>query len=205
MMSLKKHYVIVFIAIIIVCSFSLNALAVNDIDELNAELNKQQTKQTYNQSNIWLDFLKLVLVLGLIVLAAWSIIKIFGRQMTNKMQGTWIHVVDEVTLGQNRGIVLCEVGEKLYAIGITDHNINLLFEINNPKLLEEISFSQPSVETNTSFNTKDIKDYVTNRFKINKSSNNNQEFRALMDEQFSRLEKLSDNMGRNETKEEVMK
>lgn len=205
MMSLKKHYVIVFIAIIIVCSFSLNALAVIDIDELNAELNKQQTKQTYNQSNIWLDFLKLVLVLGLIVLAAWSIIKIFGRQMTNKMQGTWIHVVDEVTLGPSRGIVICEVGEKLYAIGITDHNINLLFEINNPKLLEEISLNQSSDET-TAAKNKDIRDYITKLFSGKKSlTSNKQDFRMLMDEQFNRLEKLSDNSNNDTTKEEVIK
>ncbi len=45
---------------------------------------------------------------GLIVAAAWSIIRLFGRQLSRKIQGDWLYVADEVMIGQNRGIVLCE-------------------------------------------------------------------------------------------------
>lgn len=204
MLSQKRTYIVILIAIILLFSFSLNAGAVNDIEELNNELNKQQTNQTYSDGKIWLDFLKLIAVLGLIVLVAWSIIKIFGQQISNRTQGTWISVVDEVTLGPSRGIVICEVGEKLYAIGITDHNINLLFEINNPKLLEEISLNQSSDDI-TATKNKDIRAYITKLFSGKKPlTSNKQDFRMLMDEQFNRLEKLSDNSN-NDTKEEVIK
>lgn len=192
-------------AIILVCSISFNVLAIDDMEALNAELNEQETKQSYTPGKIWVEFFKLVIVLGLIVLATWLVIRMFGRQMTNKMQGTWIQVVDEVTLGQNRGIVLCEVGEKLFAVGVTDHNINFLFEIDNPKLLEDISLSQSTTETSASLDIQEVKDYIINRFKERKAPRNNQKFRTMMDEQFSRLEKLSEHNTKNDTKEEVMK
>lgn len=205
MMSPRKHYLVLFMAIILVCSISYNVLAIDDMEALNAELNEQETKQTYTSGKIWVEFLKLLVVLGLIVLATWLVIRMFGRQMTNKMQGTWIQVVDEVTLGQNRGIVLCEVGEKLFAVGVTDHNINILFEIDNPKLLEDISLSQSTTETSASLDILEVKDYILNRFKGQKTPSNNQKFRNMMAEQFSRLEKLSEPNTKNDTKEEVMK
>ncbi len=211
MMSSKRHSLVLFVTVILLCSISLNAMAISDIEELNTELNKQETKETYTPTKIWLEFLKLIVVLGLIVLVTWFIIRIFGRQMTNKMQGTWIQVVDEITLGENRGIVLCEVGEKLYAIGVTDHNINLLFEINNPKLLEEISLAQSSLESSASsdsFTVKEIKDLIMASFRTKKPLNTNRDFRVLMDEQFSRLEELSAQASKNnkkDTEEEVMK
>lgn len=188
------------IAVILVCSISVSALAVNDIDDLNMELDKQQQAPSTG-NNLWLDFFKLVIVLGLIVGAAWSIIKLFNKQLSNKMQGTWIQVVDEVTLGQNSGIILCEVGEKLYAIGISDHNINLLFEIDNPKLLEEISYANEIDQPQKPLQWNELVSAVINKVRPGQPSEpDKKQFQNLMDEQFLRLEKLSDAVGKNESK-----
>lgn len=200
MISLKRHHLIVVLALVLVCSISLNASAVNDINALNAELDKQQNPTPSAGNMLWLDFLKLIVVLGLIVGAAWSLVRIFSKQLNNKMQGTWIQVVDEVALGQNKGIVLCEVGEKLYAIGVSDHNINLLFEVNNPKLLEEISYSESNNETPKAMDLNDLKKIIFDRIRPKKTSSpSKKEFHILMDEQFQRLEQLANNVNQNET------
>lgn len=202
MISLKKHHIVIVISLVLVCSISLNAWAVNDIDALNAELDRQQQNQSYNSgTSLWLDFIKLLVVLGLIIVAAWSIIRIFSKQFTNKMQGTWIQVVDEVTLGPNRGIILCEVGEKLYAIGVADNNINLLFEVDNPKLLEEINYSQNDnvASPPNSINLNEVKNILINKLRPNQPSNSNRkDFHFLMDEQFQRLEKIASDREKNE-------
>ncbi len=201
MLSLKRYHFIIVLTLFLICFLSLNALAVNDMDSLNTELDKQQPDPALQSGNmLWLDFLKIIVVLGLIVGAAWLLIRLFSKQVTGKMQGTWINVVDEVVLGQNKGIVLCEVGEKLYAIGITDNNINLLFEINNAKLLEEISFND-NVEKTNSIDWDDIKGFVRDKFKPNTTSTpkpSKKEFHFLMDEQIKRIEKISNDLGNNE-------
>ena len=201
MLSLKRYHFIIVLTLFLICFLSLNALAVNDMDSLNTELDKQQPDPALKSGNmLWLDFLKIIVVLGLIVGAAWLLIRLFSKQVTGKMQGTWINVVDEVVLGQNKGIVLCEVGEKLYAIGITDNNINLLFEINNTKLLEEISFNDNLEKTN-SIDWDDIKGFVRDKFKSNTTSTpkpSKKEFHFLMDEQIKRIEKISNDLGNNE-------
>lgn len=136
----QRNSIIIILAFIMLFMFVASALAVNvnNIDDFNKELNKQETPVAQDQNLVW-DFVKLIIVLGLIIGAAWSIIRLFGKQVNTRMQGNWLHLVDEIMMGQNRGIVLCEIAGKIYALGVTEHNINLLFEIDNPQLVREIS------------------------------------------------------------------
>src|SRR5665647_241605 len=133
----RERLIILVIVIACIMFMAGTALGVDNIQDLNNVIDQGQPQVQPN--NLWLSFFKLILVLGVIIAAAWSIIRLFAKQVSTKMQGTWLHVVDEVMLGQNRGLVLCEVSGKIYALGVTDGQINLLFEVDNPKLLEEIS------------------------------------------------------------------
>lgn len=123
-----------FLATFVMVSAACAADSIQDVNKIN-----DQPVAESQPTSLFVSFIKLVFVLGIIVAAAWSIIRLFTRQYNAKMQGTWMHIVDEVMLGQNRGVVLCEVGGKVYALGVTDKEINLLFEVDNPKLMEEIS------------------------------------------------------------------
>lgn len=114
------------------------ALAVEDITDVQNELDKQQVANT-QQTNLWWEFVKLMFILMLLIGAAWSVVHLLRNNTAGRVQGTWVHVVDEVALGPNRGIALCEVGGKIYAVGVTDHQVNLLFEVDHPQLLDEIS------------------------------------------------------------------
>ncbi|MDR1615733.1 MAG: flagellar biosynthetic protein FliO [Syntrophomonadaceae bacterium] len=121
--------------------FVPEAYAVDDVDEINRVLDDQTAVSSEN-TNLGLSALKLVVILVLIIAAAWLIIKFFNRSAQNKMQGRYLSVTDEVILGQNRGIVLCSLGSKIYALGVTDHHISVLFEIQEESVIEQITQNQ---------------------------------------------------------------
>ncbi len=192
MVSLRRRYTaILVLTLLLILILALNVLAVQDFGDVQKAIDNQQVEDTKAPSLFW-NFVKLIFILALIVGAAWSIIRIFGSKASSRLQGTWIHVVDEVMLGQNRGIVLCEVGEKVYAIGVTDHNITVLFEIDNPKLLEEISKSNIAVvDTEAAFNWSQLKEALNKLFKTRKSMSrvpNN--FHLLIEQQSQRLDEI---------------
>ena len=192
MVYLRRRYIAVLVLILILIPIlALNVLAVQDFSDVQKAIDNQQVENT-RAPNLFLNFVKLIFILALIVGAAWSIIRLFGNKTRDRLQGTWIQVVDEIMLGQNRGIVLCEVGEKVYAVGVTDHNITVLFEINNPKLLEEISKSNIAVvDTEAPFNWSQLKEALNSLFKTRKSMSrvpNN--FHLLIEQQSQRLDEI---------------
>lgn len=186
----KKTIPLILLASIILLSMAGGVLAIDNMSDLNQELDKETPKRDHSPS-LWLDYLKLIMVLALIIAAAWSIIRIFGKQVSRRMQGSWLHVVDEVLLGQNRGIVLCEIGEKLYAIGVTDHSISFLFEVDNPKLLEEISQVDISPGDKPGGTVLSELKKKAEALGLKKSKPGQKDFRLLMGEQLRRLEQLS--------------
>ncbi|MGI5911159.1 MAG: flagellar biosynthetic protein FliO [Syntrophomonadaceae bacterium] len=189
---INPKYISVIILIIIQMFILVGDIyAVNDFSVVEKALDSQQV-QEISSPNLLTSIVKLVFVLTLIVIAAWSIIRLFGRKVSSRLQGTWIHVVDEVILGHNRGIALCEVGKKVYAIGVTDNSITLLFEVENSQLLEEISHSNNTVADNDDLLPKyDWKKTLTNIIKPLKSSPKvSNSFHTLIEEQAKRLEDI---------------
>jgi flagellar protein FliO/FliZ len=185
----RKCLLIVLIAVLLMQVFTLASLAA-EFEEFNKVMDEQEQKPEESH-NLWLDLLKLVLILGLIVGATWSLVKVFSKQLGKKMQGTWLQVVDEVALGQNRGIVLCEIGEKLYALGVTDHNISFLFEVDNSGLLEEISQNELLMEKDAS-TKQEMRDKISLLLKkLKPSKPERKDFRFIMEEQVQRLQDIS--------------
>lgn len=163
--------------------------AVEDMQSFNQEYDKTQAPAAQT-TNLWWEGIKIIVVLGLIVAAAWTVIRVFNRQARRRLQGNWLHVVDEVMLGQNRGVVLCEVGQKLYALGVTDHSITCLFEIDNPQVMKEIS--QQALE---GFNQEEpnpwikaVSDFVDRK---RAPATKQEEFHQLMEEQIKRMRSIS--------------
>ncbi len=187
----KTLFLIILTTILVVGILNIYAadvLAIDDIQELQNELG-QDTPAANQTNNVAVEFIKLLFILVLIIGAAWSVVKLFGQKASARLQGTWLHVVDEVILGQSRGIILCEVGQKIYAVGVTDHNISLLFEINNPKLMEEIA-SGDYTDHNKQDNLKIFKNGVSKLFTGSDSLSNKKDFHYLMEEQNKRLQEM---------------
>lgn len=166
------------------------ALAVNDIQDVQNELDRQP-EDTAEGNNLWWEFFKLIIILGLLIFAAWSVIKLLSQNLNTRAQGTWLHVVDEVVMGQNRGIALCEVGGRLYAVGVTDHSITLLFEVNHPELLEQISQAEAERAENRT-RQPDLNKFLGSLFKLPQKSifPGKKSFHKLMTEQNNQLQDL---------------
>lgn len=187
----RRWFLLVFLAVFIVIFVgSAAAVDVDNFKEFDQEMSHQQPPEM-KSPNLWLSFLQLLLVLGIIVAAAWSIIRLFGKQVHAKMQGTWINVVDEVVLGQNRGIMLCEVGGKLYALGVTDKEISLLFEVDNPKLLEEISQGNYEFDKDEAKTWPDWWTQLASRLKRNNQPPAPKKFQDLMQTQNQKIKEIA--------------
>ncbi|MDD4802265.1 MAG: flagellar biosynthetic protein FliO [Syntrophomonas sp.] len=186
----KRQLIIFTIILALILLLTGTVLGVDNIQDLNNAINQEQPQ--VKSSNLWQSFLKLILVLAIIVAAAWAIIRLFAKQINSKMQGTWLHVVDEVMLGQNRGLVLCEVSGRIYALGVTDSQINLLFEVNDPQLLAEINTADYDLNTkNEPPLSGSIGSWFNRRLKAEKRVKPSQDFHLLMQEQNNRLKNVS--------------
>ena len=194
MIRFRNKSTLIILLVLIMLQIAVLPVLAADMDKLNQELDSQP--QEADKPNLVVEFIKLLIVLVLIVAAAWSIIKLFSRQATSRMQGTWLHVVDEVTLGQNKGIILCEVGEKVFAVGVTDHNIAVLFEVTHPKLLEEISIEMDSKPINpSSAGLPLLWNSLSSRWRTavprRLPENKRTDFQTLMEEQVKRIQSIS--------------
>lgn len=190
-LNTKRKYIAIFLSIFLILTFVNISVAV-DMDELNRELERQEEPVRESPNLVW-DFIKMFIVLAIILFSAWFIIRMFSEQLKTKIQGRWLNVVDEIVLGQNKGIILCEVAGRIYAIGVSDHQINLMFEINDPHLIQEISETQLEDKDELPIDKmKKTIGEISNIFKNNFSQNDKapQKFHTLMKEQSEILKDL---------------
>lgn len=76
--------------------------------------------------------LRLILSLIIVIVLIFLLIKFFQRQMPFTRSGRWMRILDQVVIGQNRALILAEIAGKIYVLGITEHNITKLLEIDDP-------------------------------------------------------------------------
>ncbi|HHV35330.1 MAG TPA: flagellar biosynthetic protein FliO [Syntrophomonadaceae bacterium] len=83
--------------------------------------------------------LRLVLSLLIVIVLAFLVIKFFQRQMPFTRSGRWMRILDQVVIGQNRALLLTEIAGKIYVLGVTDHNITKLLEIDDASKVAQFS------------------------------------------------------------------
>jgi flagellar biogenesis protein FliO len=117
------------------------------MEDLNQELDKQAPQITQLESAqpgdtvtgglgmILSGLLRVVVVLVILLLLAWALGRIFQRRFTGTRTGKWLKVVDEVTLGNNRSVVLCRLENQVFALGVTEQQVNYLFPVEDEDLL----------------------------------------------------------------------
>ncbi|HHY39620.1 MAG TPA: flagellar biosynthetic protein FliO [Syntrophaceticus sp.] len=76
--------------------------------------------------------LRLILSLLIVIVLIFLLIKFLQRQMPFTRSGRWMRILDQVVIGQNRALILAEIAGKIYVLGITEHNITKLLEIDDP-------------------------------------------------------------------------
>lgn len=99
---------------------------------------------------IWWDYLKLLLVLGLMVAAAWAFLRFFGPRVSGmgSVSGP-IRVLARYPLEPRKTLYVVRVGEETVLVGTSDNSIELL------KTLPAGSFPEqpadPNVRTPSAF------------------------------------------------------
>lgn len=189
-MQNKTRFILIIILIISVLTGNgiEQCYAIDNFEQVTQELNKSEPMVTSNES-VFLNFIKLFCVLAVIILFTWIILKLFSHQVRNKIQGRWIQVIDEIVLGQNKGIVLCKINQQLYALGITDHQINLLFEIDDLELIKLINETEKVPDHNYSFKPKLFKSVLNKNNLQDKQVK--QDFHLLMQAQINKIKNMS--------------
>ena len=96
-------------------------------------------------------------------------------------------------MGQNRGIVICEIGGRAYAIGVTDHRITTLFEIEDQALIAEMlkQAYTPDEDKRHREGLADIWEQLQQYLPGRKLHKPERHFHFLMREQVKKLEQLS--------------
>lgn len=106
----------------------------------------------------------------LIIIAILYLTYICTKYIGNKMGtgryagGTsrYLSMVDRMFLGQESSVALVRVSDRIFLVGITNDNINLLTEIREEELTE---LSVPEVENNAGAVFKDVIDRLKDRKK----------------------------------------
>ncbi|MBR0103208.1 MAG: flagellar biosynthetic protein FliO, partial [Selenomonadaceae bacterium] len=61
-----------------------------------------------------------------------------GRYNAARMSASGGRILENLPLGPNRSVCTVEMGGRVFLLGVTDHNINLLGEITDKELIEHL-------------------------------------------------------------------
>jgi len=140
-------FMLIVLPLFVLLPVTVNAAATsttfNEDRPFPAEKIETSKTDSATPTNLGWTVVKLVLSLALIIFLAYLIIRVFGKQVNRRFRGRWLQVIDELIIGPNRGVVLCEMGGRVLALGVTDHNINVLFEVTDEHLIKEMLAASP--------------------------------------------------------------
>ncbi|MGI6548899.1 MAG: flagellar biosynthetic protein FliO [Syntrophomonadales bacterium] len=186
--------IIIGTLLVILCLFSLNTQAQAipiESEQQQVQINYQEPKEAETPNVFW-TIVQTVLALCLILALAWGMIRLFGGHMRSRLQGRYLRVLDEVTLGPNRGMAVVEVGGKAFIVGVTDHQISMLGELNDSQIIQEMIAASlentPVSPANPVTFWKYIKDRLFTRLPPKSSD---QGFDAIVDQKMQALDKMS--------------
>lgn len=128
--------VLLIMALLLCGNCSVQAIQIQS-EQQKADLQYQDTAKAETPSVFWI-IVQMILALGLIIVLAWGAIQFLGSRINSRLQGQWIRVLDEVILGQNRGIVAVEIGGRVFLLGVTDHQISMLTELDDEQLIQNM-------------------------------------------------------------------
>ncbi len=163
-------------------------------EQQQVQIKYQEPKET-EAPNIFWTVVQTVLALCLILALAWGMIRLFGGHIRSRLQGRYLRVLDEVTLGPNRGIAVVEVGGKALIVGVTDHQISMLGELTDDQTIEEMIAT--SLETthvspaNPASLWGHIKDRLSSKLPSRAPA---QGFDTLVDQRMQALNRMSDRL-----------
>lgn len=91
----------------------------------------------------WAGLIGTIAVFLIILIIALWLIRRLNRYSVRSMESPWARVLDRQVLNGNQSLYLVEIAGKIQILGVTDHHISKVEEINDPdtaaEILEEIA------------------------------------------------------------------
>ncbi len=132
---------------------------------------------------------KMVLSLAVIFGLSYAGLKIFPRKLSLLPGGDFISVYDQYSLGPNKGIYIAEIGGKVVALGVTDHNISVIAEIADQDLIREMR--ENLVTSKRPNNWEETKAKLLQSIMGSASPNNQMPFSSHLRQQISKLQDIA--------------
>ena len=77
-------------------------------------------------------------VFAFVVVLAYFVARAFGKSSMRTLAARGGHLYLQLPLGPNRSVCVVEIFGRVFVLGVTDANIRLLTEIDDPEIIEEI-------------------------------------------------------------------
>lgn len=82
-------------------------------------------------------------VFAFVVILAYLVARAFGKSSMRTLAARGGQVYLQLPLGPNRSVCVVELFGRVFVLGVTDANIRLITEIDDPETLEEIRHAAP--------------------------------------------------------------
>ena len=83
-------------------------------------------------------------VFAFVVILAYVVARAFGKNSMQRLAARGGQVYMQLPLGPNRSVCVVELFGHVFVLGVTDANIHLIAEIDDPETVEEIRASEPA-------------------------------------------------------------
>ena len=120
------------ISIILLCLFTVIPLTAQGLnDSLKLEAANDSTYSSGQQPELTSHFYKVFVVTALIILFLVLILFVYKKLVgvTGNQNKSKIYVLSRQNIGPKQSVVIVAIENKKYALGVTDHNINILTEL----------------------------------------------------------------------------
>lgn len=136
-------------------------------------------------------FLRLIVSLLIIVGIAFVTMRLLRKNMTVLSRGANIKVLDQYAFSMNKGVYITEIAGKVYVLGVTDANINLITEVTDDEMIDEIVTKAREREMEPVIPPSILERFLPGTF--NQSSTGSNSFNKHIQKQIKKLQLLVDN------------
>jgi flagellar protein FliO/FliZ len=107
---------------------------------VNKELNldKIEDPQVTPMPSMFNLFFKLIISLVIIAGLSYLMMKLLRKNMKALSGGVAINVLDQYSFSFNKSIYITQIVGKVYVLGVTENNINMITEITDQEAIDEI-------------------------------------------------------------------
>lgn len=153
MSKIHKYRKAIFIAIGLLIILSVGQAFANEAN--SGYLNYQEPKPETSSS--WLStigyVISLVITFAVVIGLAYFTSRFLGQKIGQFSANADNRILATLVLGPNRSIQIVEIAGKVMVLGVTDHSITFLEEINDEVRLEKIRQQSHNLSGQTSFDS----------------------------------------------------